>query len=197
MENQKFAMFPYICLKCLFLQSRKIRKKDMVLTTMNLLILGFPFWNNNSKFSLCTISEIFYTIMHTTVAVLSLPKKGEKMWVPWGNFLDKFLTGRLKTKIWLGYYVCNHQDSGAYLYLHKKAFLWHESKLPSEKHIHFEYLDSYLPQYQSKFWEPTWLTFTFECWIEIWQSSIWYAGSMGQTIHRPCIYLIFQALFFS
>ena len=70
-------------------------------------------------------------------------KRRKKIWVPWGNFLDKFLTGRLKTKIWLGYYVCNHQDSGAYLYLHKKAFLWHESKLPSEKHIHFEYLDSY------------------------------------------------------
>ena len=52
------------------------------------------------------------------------------------------------------------------MYLPKKAFLWHESKLPCEKHIHFEYLDSYLPQYQSKFWEPTWLTFTYECWIE-------------------------------
>ena len=109
-------------------------------------------------------NEIFYTIMHTTVAVLSLPKKEKKMWVPWDNSLDKFLTGTLKTKIWPGYYVCNHQDSGAYL--PKKAFLWHESKLPCEKHIHFEYLDSDLPQYQSKFWEPTWLTFTFECWIE-------------------------------
>ena len=42
-------------------------------------------------------------------------KKGKKMWVPWDNSSDKFLTGTLKTKIWPGYYVCNHQDSGAYL----------------------------------------------------------------------------------